>query len=240
MRPLSSRDWRNLTFGDVTFSYEGGHAEDDFAFGPLNITLHPAEIVFVAGGNGSGKTTFAKLLTGLYEPTAGSITFEDTVVDENSIRQYRSKFAAVFSDFCLFEGVADVKPGDPETERLAARLKLKNWMLAAEESSEGSSALSAGERRRVALLMALLEDRPIMLFDEWAADQDPRYKELFYREILPSLRAQGKLVVVLSHDERYFHLGDRVLWLERGQPPVWRAPESFSETTRELAAAGEA
>jgi putative ATP-binding cassette transporter len=97
--------------------------------------------------------------------------------------------------------------------------------------------LSAGERRRVALLLALIEHRPIMVFDEWAADQDPYYRELFYQEILPSLRAGGKLVVVLSHDERYFHLGDRVLWLERGKPPVWRAPQSFSEAVV-LAASG--
>jgi len=228
---LSSRDWRRLTFRDVTFRYEGGHSEDDFVFGPLNITLQPASVVFVAGGNGSGKTTFAKLLTGLYAPTSGSVAFDDVAIDDNSMRQYRSKFAVVFSDFSLFEGVADLDPRDmgPDTERLAARLKLKDWMLSPRPGGS-RAAVSAGERRRIALLMALIEDRPIMLFDEWAADQDPTYKDLFYRDILPSLRARGKLVIVLSHDERYFHLGDRVLWLERGQVPVWRSPQSFSET----------
>ena len=95
--------------------------------------------------------------------------------------------------------------------------------------------LSSGERRRAALLMAMLEDRPIVVFDEWAADQDPQYKDLFYKEILPSMRAKGKLVIVLSHDERYFHLGDRVLWLERGEPPVWRNPQSFAETPHNAA-----
>jgi putative ATP-binding cassette transporter len=234
---LSSRDWHQLSMHGVTFSYDDSHAEDDFAFGPLDITLHPAEIVFVAGGNGSGKTTFAKLLTGLYTPTTGSIKFDDAVVDENSIRSYRSKFAVVFSDFCLFEGVVDLKPEelDGETDRLAARMKLKSWMFETEPNG-APAGLSAGERRRIALLMALIEDRPIMLFDEWAADQDPLYKDLFYREILPSLRARDKLVIVLSHDERYYHLGDRVLWLERGQPPIWRSPKSFSETA-ELAGA---
>ena len=228
---LPTRNWQRLTFREVTFSYDGGHSEDDFMFGPLNITLQPAAIVFVAGGNGSGKTTFAKLLTGLYAPTAGSITFDDAIVDDDTIRQYRSKFAVVFSDFCLFEGVAGMEPEEigPETERLAARLKLKKWMLTG-QSNGGSAELSAGERRRVALLMALIEDRPIVVFDEWAADQDPHYKELFYREILPSLRAGGKLVVALSHDERFFHLADRVLWLERGEPPVWREPGSFAGT----------
>ena len=103
-------------------------------------------------------------------------------------------------------------------------------MLAPAGNSDRVVKLSSGERRRAALLMAMIEDRPIVVFDEWAADQDPLYKDLFYREILQSMRARGKLVIVLSHDERYFHLGDRVLWLERGEPPVWRSPQSFAET----------
>jgi putative ATP-binding cassette transporter len=177
-------------------------------------------------------------LTGLYIPTTGTIQFDDVVIDENSISAYRSKFAAVFSDFCLFEGIAELNlERQAETVRLAAQLKLKNWMLSLDEAGE-PAGLSAGERRRVALLMALVEDRPILVFDEWAADQDPHYKDLFYRTILPSLRAHGKLVVALSHDQRYYQLGDRVLWLERGQPPVWRSPNSFSEIdSRERVAA---
>ena len=154
------------------------------------------------------------------------------LVDETNARLYRSKFAVVFSDFCLFEQVADLDYHglNAEAERLATRFKFKPWMLAPADMSDRPAKLSSGERRRAALLMAMLEDRPIVVFDEWAADQDPRYKDLFYKEILPSMRAKGKLVIVLSHDERYFHLGDRVLWLERGEPPVWRTPQSFAET----------
>jgi putative pyoverdin transport system ATP-binding/permease protein len=231
-KPLLAPKWNNLTLHDVAFRYEAGHPDDDFALGPINIVLHPEEIVFISGGNGSGKTTLLKVLTGLYTPTRGTIHFDDMLVDQTNGRLYRSKFAVVFSDFCLFEQVADLnyQALSAEAERLAARFRFKPWMLAPPDTADRVVKLSSGERRRAALLMAMLEDRPIVVFDEWAADQDPQYKDLFYKDTLPSMRAKGKLVIVLSHDERYFHLGDRVLWLERGEPPIWRNPQSFAET----------
>lgn len=229
-----SSNWESLRLREVVYRYEGGHPDDDFTLGPADIVLNPREIVFVAGGNGSGKTTLLKVLTGLYAPTSGAIHLDGVAIDATNVGLYRTKFAVVFSDFCLFEQVADLHYDEFsfEAERDAKRLRLKPWMLAPRDASDGSAKLSAGERRRAALLMALLEDRPILVFDEWAADQDPHYKDMFYREILPSLRSKGKLVIVLSHDERYFHLGDRVLWLERGEPPVWRTPQSFPEAAK--------
>jgi putative ATP-binding cassette transporter len=226
--PTSAAPWRSLTLQDVVFRYQSEGSSDLFTLGPLDLTLRPGEIVFVAGGNGSGKTTFAKILTGLYPPSSGSIRLDDTIIEDDGVRRFRSKFSVVFADFCLFEGVADLRPQQvaKEAERLAVRLKLEQWMLSTTESS--GATLSSGERRRLALLMALLEDRPILVFDEWAADQDPRYKDLFYKEILPRIRDSGKLVVVISHDERYFGTADRVLWLERGKLPVWRTPASFT------------
>lgn len=226
-----SPNWKSLTLHDVVFRYDGGHPDDDFALGPMDIALHPREIVFISGGNGSGKTTLLKVLTGLYTPAKGTIRFDDVTINEKNVRLYRSKFAVVFSDFCLFEGVADLNHEEltVEAERIAKRFRFKPWMLSPRDTLDGSVKLSAGERRRMALLMALLEDRPILVFDEWAADQDPQYKDLFYNEILPSMRAKGKLVIVLSHDERHFHVGDRVLWLERGRRPVWRTPDSFED-----------
>jgi putative pyoverdin transport system ATP-binding/permease protein len=226
-----SPNWKSLTLHDVVFRYDGGHPEDDFSLGPIDIALQPREIVFISGGNGSGKTTLLKVLTGLYTPAKGSIRFDDVLVNEKNARFFRSKFAVVFSDYCLFEGVADINYEDLsfEAARIAKRFKFKPWMLSPRDTSGGAVQLSAGERRRAALLMALLDDRPIVVFDEWAADQDPQYKEMFYKEIVPSLRDKGKLVIVLSHDERYFHLGDRVLWLERGKRPMWRTPDVFAD-----------
>jgi putative ATP-binding cassette transporter len=156
--------------------------------------------------------------------------FDGYAVDDGNIRWYRSRFAAVFADFCLFDGIADLQRDDldHEAEQLAIRLKLDRLMLATPESSSKSAAISSGERRRLALLAALIEDRPVLVLDEWAADQDPHYKDIFYLEILPRMRELGKLVVVITHDERYFHTADRVLWLERGEPPIWRSPASFA------------
>jgi putative ATP-binding cassette transporter len=229
--PPSSRTWRSLNLKGVLFRYGGGNRKDNFAVGPLEMTLRPGELVFIAGGNGSGKTTLVKVLTGLYPPTSGTIRFDGVAVDERNVHWYRSKFAVVFADFCLFEGVADLQPDalDQQAEQLAVRLKLSRWMLAAPESSGKWTALSSGERRRIALVKAVLEDRPILVFDEWAADQDHRYKDFFYEEFLPKMRDSGKLVVAISHDERYFHAADRVLWLERGETPTWRSPSSFGK-----------
>jgi putative ATP-binding cassette transporter len=235
--PGPPRGWRSLDMHGVTFRYDRENAADDFALGPLNLSLMPGEIVFVGGGNGSGKTTFAKLLTGLYPPTSGRICFDGIEVNEENVSWFRSKFSAVFADFCLFEGVVDLRQKQvvEEIERLAVRLKLDRWMAAAADAGSAATPLSAGERRRVALLMALLEDRPILIFDEWAAEQDPVHKDLFYVEILPRIRNSGKLVVVISHDDRYFHTANRVLWLERGEPPIWRSPNSFADSPKAIA-----
>ncbi len=227
--PPTAQSLRSLALKAVQFRYGGGNRKDGFALGPLEATLGPGELVFVAGGNGSGKTTLIKLLTGLYPPTGGTIRLDGVAVGERNIQWYRGKFAAVFADFCLFEGVADLKPEDigRQAEPLAVRLKISRRMIAGPDASGKRAALSSGERRRIALLKAVLENRPILIFDKWAADQDHRYKDFFYQEFLPLMRDSGKLVIAVSHDEQYFHMADRVLWLERGAPPTWRSPSSF-------------
>src|SRR5256885_14002412 len=72
---------------------------------------------------------------------------------------------------------------------------------------------------------AYLEGRPVLVFDEWAADQDPSFRHLFYTELLPELRARGHLLVVISHDDRYFHLADRIVRMEAGRMVLPRSEE---------------
>ena len=228
--PALSRDWRNLDLKGVHFRYGDENSNEGFNLGPMEMTLRRGEVVFVAGGNGSGKTTLVKVLTGLYTPTSGTIELDGINIDLNNMHWYRRIFAVVFSDFCLFEGVADLQPDDlgSVVNWLTTRLKLSRQMLMAPALHNQSTPLTSGERGRIALLRAVIEDRSIFVFDEWAADQDHEYKDFFYQEFLPRLRGARKLVVVISDDERYFHTADRILWLERGEPPVWRSPSSFA------------
>ncbi len=188
-----------------------------FTLGPIDLEFRPGEITFLVGGNGSGKTTLAKLLVGLYSPEEGQIIFNGSIVDNTNRDHYRQLFSTIFSDFHLFDrllqtGSADL---DGEGNRLLAKLHLHN-KVKVQDGAFDTLALSQGQRKRLALVVAYLENRPFFMFDEWAADQDPVFKEVFYREILPELRAMGKAVLVISHDDRYFHLADHLVRLESG------------------------
>jgi putative ATP-binding cassette transporter len=123
----------------------------------------------------------------------------------------------VFSDFFLFDSLLglEVPEGDARPEEYLERLLLHH-KVKIEGGTLSTLDLSQGQRKRLALLTAYLEDRPIYLFDEWAADQDPEFKEVFYRHLLPDLKARGKTVVVISHDDRYYDAGDRLVRLDSG------------------------
>jgi putative pyoverdin transport system ATP-binding/permease protein len=207
--------WKSLDLAGVTHTY---HSEDSaFTLGPIDLTLKPGEVVFLVGGNGSGKTTLAKLLVGLYAPESGQVKLNGRAVTTESRDDYRQLFSVVFFDFFLFESLLGL-----ETEGLdqKAREYLESLQLShkvkVNHGRLSTTELSAGQRKRLALLTAYLEDRPIYVFDEWAADQDPIFKDIFYYHIVSGLRDRAKTVVVISHDDRYYHLGDRIIKLENG------------------------
>jgi putative pyoverdin transport system ATP-binding/permease protein len=208
--------FQRLELTGVTHTYRREHDDQTFTLGPLDLTLQPGEVVFVVGGNGSGKTTLAKLLTGLYPPQQGQIRVDGNPVTAAELEQYRQHFSVVFSDFYLFDRLlglgSDVSQGRAYLERLQLDHKVR-----LEGDAFSTTELSLGQRKRLALVTAFLEDRAIYVFDEWAADQDPSFKEVFYRELLPELKRRGKTVVVISHDDRYFELADRLLRLDAGQ-----------------------
>lgn len=189
-----------------------------FELGPIDLRFAPGEVVFLVGGNGSGKTTLAKLIVGLYAQEAGELWLDGRPVDDASRDHYRQLFSAIFSDFHLFDHVLETARPDVDAQgnRLLEKLHLQR-KVRMRDGAFTTKELSQGQRKRLALVSAYLEDRPFVVFDEWAADQDPVFKNVFYRQVLPDLRAMGKAVLVISHDDRYFDAGDRVVRLESGK-----------------------
>jgi putative ATP-binding cassette transporter len=217
--PAVSSDRAVIDIRAVTFTYEPAPGADGaFTLGPIDFTLRSGELIFVVGGNGSGKSTFAKVLTGLYLPDAGVMTNGGIPVTAANQEWHREHFSAVFSDFHLFDKLFGIPTADLQaaTGRYLKLLQI-DGKVQLRDRAFSTLELSQGQRKRLALVTAYLEDRPFYVFDEWAADQDPEYKNVFYSRLLPELRGRGKGVVVITHDDRYFHLGDRVLKLEEGR-----------------------
>ena len=214
--PLS---FESLEFKDVVFSYPSKvGSEGLFQLGPFDFSLKPGELVFIIGGNGSGKSTFVKLLTGLYFPQRGKVLLNERNVALEDMEAYRGLFSVVFSPSFVFEhlfgeGGADI---DNRANSFLQQLHLEN-KIHVENGKLSTIDVSQGQRKRLAMLSALLENHAIFVFDEWAADQDPHYKKIFYTELLPNLKKQGKAIVVITHDDRYFSLGDRIVKFDYGQ-----------------------
>jgi putative ATP-binding cassette transporter len=217
LKPVEA-GWKALEVVGVTHTYRVENADESFTMGPIHLVLRPGELLFLTGGNGSGKTTLAKLLCGLYVPESGEIRFGGESVTRENREAFRQHFSAVFSDFFVFESLLGLTEGDVDPLALEYLRKLRlDRVVSVQDGALSRVAVSQGQRKRLALLTAYLEDRPIYLFDEWAADQDVVFKELFYRQLLPELKARGKTVIVISHDDHYYDVADRVIKLDSGQ-----------------------
>jgi putative ATP-binding cassette transporter len=210
--------WKRIELAGATHTYRQEDEDMQFSMGPVDLVLHPGELLFIIGGNGSGKTTLVKMLIGLYQPESGELRLDGEPVTAERLEDYRQRFSVVFSDFFLFEKLfgLDSPELDATARHYLAELRLKH-KVRIEGGRLSTTDLSQGQRKRLALLTAYLEDAPIFVFDEWAADQDPEFKQVFYYELLPELKARGKTIIVISHDDRYYHVGDRVIKLDSGQ-----------------------
>ena len=229
-RPPRAGSWSQIRLADVKHTFYREDDDDAFTLGPISLALKPGELIFVVGGNGSGKTTLAKILLGLYAPAEGSVVLDGRAVGPRDLDDYRQLFTAVFADFFLFEALFGIHRQrlDESALRYLSKLHLER-KVTVEGDRLSTLDLSQGQRKRLALLTAYLEDRSIYLFDEWAADQDPHFKEIFYRQLLPELRARGKTIVAITHDDRYYEVAERIVKLEEGLITYDGAVEGYLE-----------
>lgn len=209
--------FREIALEDVEFSYIDREKNELFSVGPLSLTIPSGEILFVVGGNGSGKSTMIKLLTALYYPSQGRVRIDNVVINRHISQAYRELFCIIFSDFHLFDrlyGLPDIDPQVVADLLVQMGIQDKTAFL---NNRFTNLDLSTGQRKRLAMLVTLLEDLPIYVFDEWAADQDPEFRRYFYEVLLKDLKARGKTVIAVTHDDHYFHVADRVIKMNYGQ-----------------------
>jgi putative pyoverdin transport system ATP-binding/permease protein len=213
-----------LELRNVTYFYDL-HVSDEHnrPMGPYSFAFNAGELTFIAGGNGSGKTTLAKLITGLYLPKTGDQFLDGARVDDDNREWYRQHFSAIFSDFHLFGSVLNKNVSDRQIQQELGRVHLGRVQVR-DGAFSTTDELSQGQRKRLALVVSLLQDRPIYLFDEWAADQDPFFKDFFYKVVLPSLAMRNKIVIVITHDSHYFHLADRIIQLSEHEVATHLSP----------------
>lgn len=210
-----------LEFKNVEYSYtlDIDDKTDMFHIGPISTQFNPGEITLIIGGNGSGKSTLLKILCGLYPLDSGHIYLNDKMIASDEVESFRNNFSIITPDFCLFEEIIDAK-GNLCDDRIIHDLLEKLKLSAVVTSKKGVLSrldFSHGQRKRLALLQTYCENKSVVLLDEWAADQDPLFKDIFYWEILPALKKRGKTVIVVSHDDRYFDCADKVLKIEQGK-----------------------
>ncbi|KZC99562.1 MULTISPECIES: cyclic peptide export ABC transporter [Thalassospira] len=206
-----------ISLRDVRFAYPGTTDSPGFAVGPINATFKKGEITFITGGNGAGKSTIIAVLTGLRPAAGGSIMVNDCPLPTDALQLYRDHFATVLSDYHLFRELYGIDEIDPKrVEPLLKQMEIDD-KVEIDDNAFSTTSLSQGQRKRLALIAALLEEKPVLVLDEWAADQDPHFRSVFYEKILPSLRKQGKIIICVTHDDRWFDAADTIYHVRDGE-----------------------
>ncbi len=210
-------DFQSISLESLEFSYAGENGDTLFQMGPVDFSFKKGEVVYIIGGNGSGKSTLMKLITGLYYPDNGTISINGRVVSREDLSSYRELFSTVFTDFYIFKKLYGLE--DIDVDKVNGLLRAMGLAQKTEYTDKkfSDTSLSTGQRKRLAYIAGLLEDKQVYVFDEWAADQDPEFRKRFYNRFINDMRTMGKTVIAVSHDDRYFDTADRIIKMEEGK-----------------------
>ena len=225
--------FEHLCFEDVVFEYFDDRKKRAFRVGPINFRIDRGEVIFITGGNGSGKSTFINLLTGLYTPKSGTIYLNDQAITPEQYVYFSNQFSAIFTNNYLFEenyNGFDLRAENQLLQQYTAMMNLQEVLEIDTQRQKIYAALSKGQSKRLAMIYALMENRPLMVLDEWAAEQDPVFRAYFYEEIVPTLKDMGKTVIAVTHDDHYFHHCDRLVKFDYGKIVQDHVPEKIALT----------
>lgn len=221
----------NIRFEDITYEYFDQNDVQTFKLQPLNLEIKKGESVFVTGGNGSGKSTFINILSGLYTPKSGQIYLNDYLITEDNVPFYRDQLACIFTDNYLFNenyDDLDLSPSNTTFVSLLEKMKLTDVVKFDEKNNKVLHSLSKGQQKRMALIYAIMEGKDVFVFDEWAAEQDPEFRKYFYHTIIPELKMMGKTVIAVTHDDTYFNCAERIIKFNYGEVVEDKIVEAYS------------
>jgi putative ATP-binding cassette transporter len=217
---VAPKRFERIEVRNIEFRYTDKFSDTVFKIGPIDFTLQSGELVFITGGNGSGKSTFLRVFSGLYPPDSGTVLLDGRPVTDANRDEYRGLMSGIFFDYHLFQRLYGIPDADPaEVGQLLTQFRLAD-KTSLTNGEFRTLDLSGGQRRRLALIVSLLEKRPIMLLDEWTAEQDPEFRRKFYDELLPEMMRAGATIVVITHDDRYLdelHLPARRIKMDEGR-----------------------
>jgi putative ATP-binding cassette transporter len=208
---FEGQNFLSLELVDVKFQHKS--PSNQFEVGPVSLQLNAGELTFIHGSNGSGKTSLLLCLLGVYKFDSGTMLINKKPLSGN----HSTLFSPVFSDYFLFDLFYGNKYFNRDKAAFYIQLFELENKVRVSELGFSTIKLSMGQRKRLALIQILLENKPIVVLDEWAADQDPYFREKFYSIILPILKKEGKTIIAITHDDKYFHLADHLLKMEFGK-----------------------
>jgi putative ATP-binding cassette transporter len=212
---IFKNEFNQITIRGLEFYYEG--VDKCFSIGPINFDIQKGEIIFIYGGNGSGKTTFIHSILGIYPSTSGEIKLNGVLINNDNYPEYRTIFSVVFSDFYLFNELIGIDNLDIKKWNHYIQLFELEGKVKMEGKCFSTTDLSKGQQKRLALIASLLEEKPVLVIDEWAADQDPHFRKKFYTEIIPLLKKEGIAIIAITHDDKYYHCADKIYKMDYGK-----------------------